>query len=268
MRERVDFTNSRIILVHGFTNNPSDFNLWLRVLKENKLLSSTIPFSKKDTIFESIPKYSLTLSEFIASLDNEKIVLIGYSMGGLVIRFFLQNLLDSKTPISQVVTVATPHYGTNFATLGLIGGIFGDLISQIVRDKPMLDKAIIDTTIAQLSPYSPFIKKLNNITPRIAKIYKKIDFLNIWLKNDSVIIPAGNAIFPMRGIVNREISSDTIHNLVLKPRGTEEILVEEIIPILKRQKRRRKKGPQSIEDWKKNRFKERTRKRKKYKKLS
>lgn len=243
--------NHSIVLVHGFTNNPTDFNLWAEELLKEQIQVYKIPYYRNETVYEPIERYAEVLANFIQ--ENEfsgELTLIGFSMGGLVIRYYLQHLHDQHSSVKNVFTVATPHYGSVFATLGAIGGIAGDFLSKIFRNKPLFDKPVTNTSIMQLSPLSPFIKRLNRYAPESQKIYRKFNFVNIWLRNDFVITPAGNAIAPFKEIINREISSNLSHNLVLKSRGIQEILINEIIPILKRQKSRRRTGPQTLADWK------------------
>ncbi len=240
-----------VILVHGFTNNPTDFNLWTQELLKEQFVVYTIPYYKNDTVYEPIERYAEVLSNFIQEKDfTGELTLIGFSMGGLVIRYYLQNLYNQLKLVKNVFLVATPHYGSDLATIGAIGGLIGDLLSKLLRNKPMLDKSVSDTSITQFSPLSPFIHRLNTYTPKVHKNFKTINFVNIWLSKDIVISPAGNAIAPFEKIINREITTNLFHNLVLKHRGLQEILIDEIIPILKKQKRRRRKGPQTLEEWK------------------
>jgi len=246
-----------IILVHGYTNNPSDFDLWVEVLEQEELQVLTVPYYKKDTIYEPIEKYVQFIADFIANEQfSNDLILIGFSMGGLVVRYYLHNLYEKETLIKKVITIATPHHGSDLATWGTIGGVIGDLISKLLAGKTLLKKPVVNTSIVQLTPYSPFITKLNNCTSKIQTIYREIPFLNIWLKNDLVIVPAGNAIVPFKNIINREISGDLIHNHVLKEKGVQEVLKKEIIPILKHQKQQRRKGPQSQQQWKDQQLKE------------
>lgn len=239
-----------VILVHGFTNNPTDFNFWEKELLKEQIMVYTIPYYRNETVYEPIERYAEVLATFLDEKGfTGELTLIGFSMGGLVIRYYLQNLYNHSS-VKNVFTVATPHYGSDLATIGAIGGIIGDLLSKLLRNKPLLKKSVTDTSITQFSPLSPFIHKLNAYSPKVQKNYRKINFVNLWLKNDIVIIPAGNAIAPFKEIINREISSDLFHNLVLKSRGLKEILVDEIIPVLKMRKRRRRKGPQTLTEWK------------------
>jgi len=234
--------NYTIILVHGYTNNPSDFDLWVQNLQQEQFKVKTVPYYKNDTIYEPIERYAKVLADYIANNQPATdLIMIGFSMGGLVVRYYLQNLYKQVPIIKKVITIATPHYGSDLATWGTIGGVIGDFISKIIAGKTLLKKPVANTSIVQLMPYSPFITNLNKNSSKIRQIYQEIPFLNIWLRNDPVIVPPGNAIAPFTNIINREISGDLIHNQVLKEKGVQEVLKNEIIPILKHQKQQRRK---------------------------
>ncbi len=64
---------------------------------------------------------------------SEKVVLVGHSMGGLAAREYLQNSsnwqADGKHHVAKLLTIGTPHGGSNQWTFGIIDGY-----SEAVRD--------------------------------------------------------------------------------------------------------------------------------------
>ncbi|PGZ75226.1 S-layer homology domain-containing protein [Bacillus sp. AFS029637] len=56
-------------------------------------------------------------------------ILVGHSAGGLVSRYFIENIMDDSTPqIEKLITVATPHWGSNaMKNFGPCGTVLEDL---------------------------------------------------------------------------------------------------------------------------------------------
>ena len=89
----------------------------------------------------------LAVSRILSVTGADKVILIGHSMGGLAIREYLQTRSnwatgDGRHHVAKVVTVSTPHGGSN---LGLgdinLGSLLGDIgvndydeLSEAVRD--------------------------------------------------------------------------------------------------------------------------------------
>ncbi len=84
------------------------------------------PYSDESAIVKQGKALSRAISEVLMATGEEKVVLVGHSMGGLAIREYLQRRgpggeprwwvdsgLESGHRVARVVTVGTPHYGTN-----------------------------------------------------------------------------------------------------------------------------------------------------------
>ncbi len=57
--------------------------------------------------------------------NNYKINIVGHSMGGLVARYYIENLYHDYS-VSKLVTICTPHWGSGYADLSnLTGDLFG-----------------------------------------------------------------------------------------------------------------------------------------------
>lgn len=57
--------------------------------------------------------------------NNYKINIVGHSMGGLVARYYIENLYHDYS-VSKLVTICTPHWGSGYANLSnLTGNLFG-----------------------------------------------------------------------------------------------------------------------------------------------
>lgn len=99
---------------------------------------------------------------------------VGFSMGGLVLRHYLQRRggLDRA---GRLVTIGSPHRGT---------------VMAYYRDRPAL---------RQMRPGSAFLRDLNGDSHRLGQI----GFTSIWTPLDLTIVPASSAV--MGSAQNRQV---------------------------------------------------------------
>lgn len=100
-------------------------------------------------------------------LGVPKVNLVVHSFGGLISRYYIQELGGSEA-VANLVTIATPHHGTYTAYLGP-----GD-------------------SAVQLRPKSDFLTRLN------ANGFTRppVKYTSIWSNLDEIVIPPKNAIMP------------------------------------------------------------------------
>jgi pimeloyl-ACP methyl ester carboxylesterase len=113
-----------------------------------------------------------------------KVDYVSHSMGGLIGRYYIQNL-DGGKSVQNFVSIATPHYGTNIAFLGIGEGA------------------------KQMRPGSEFMTKLNSGN----YMYPGIKYTSIWTKTDEIIVPAESAL--LRGSILMPDIKYTGHLLVM-----------------------------------------------------
>ncbi len=87
--------------------------------------------------------------------------LIGFSMGGIVSRYYVQRL-GGLDRVQRFITISSPHNGTLTAHLSQRPGCM------------------------QMRPNSPFLNDLN----RDARMLEKLNFTSIWTPMDLMIVPA------------------------------------------------------------------------------
>jgi len=95
---------------------------------------------------------------------GEQFALIGFSMGGLVARYYVQRL-GGINRVRRFVTISTPHSGSYVAYL------LGTRGSQ------------------QMRPGSQFLEELN----RDAAQLERVRFVSIWTPLDLMIVPASSS---------------------------------------------------------------------------
>jgi triacylglycerol lipase len=119
--------------------------------------------------------------------------LVGFSMGGLVSRYYVQRL-GGWERVQRYVTISAPHQGTIAAYFGWGLGI------------------------AQMRPQSDFLRDLD----KDVEILSKLEFTSIWTPFDLIILPANSSQLP----VGRDISLPILAHplMVCDPRSLTAIL--------------------------------------------
>lgn len=129
-------------------------------------------FSPADTTVD-IRKSARRLSELLERVAAENpgmpIDILAHSQGGLVARSTLAYEFDrspSRSPVSALVTVATPHQGTDFATFGTmfqdtLGGQAVATAVDVGWHHGMGGPSVKGTSVHQMAEVSAFIRGLN-----------------------------------------------------------------------------------------------------------
>lgn len=98
---------------------------------------------------------------------GERIDLVGFSMGGLVSRYYVQRL-GGLERVRRFITISTPHRGSLLAWL------------------------IPTPGCRQMRPGSDFLRDLDRDAERLAEV----GFTSIWTPFDLIILPAHSSIVP------------------------------------------------------------------------
>ncbi|MEL6158685.1 MAG: alpha/beta fold hydrolase [Cyanobacteria bacterium J06554_11] len=150
-----------VVLVHGIWNTAAIFNP-LRAHLEKAGWSvyalSMVP-NNGDAPIEVLAEQ---MSSFInqALGPDQSFNLVGFSMGGLVSRYYVQRL-GGLARVAKFVTVSAPHYGT---------------ILALGSPRP---------GVRQMRPGSPFLTSLN----RDKQHLEKLQFFSFWTPFDLLILP-------------------------------------------------------------------------------
>ncbi len=99
---------------------------------------------------------------------GEPLDVVGFSMGGLVSRYYVQRL-GGISRVQRLITISSPNQGTTIAYLSRRPGC------------------------VQMRPGSAFIQELN----RDVDMLKQINFTSIWTPFDLMIVPAKNSQLPV-----------------------------------------------------------------------
>lgn len=124
-RPRGDRTHDTpVLLVHGYGHNRSGWFLVERALRAAGFSSvhtmNYIAFGK-----DGVPELAARLADRVAEIRRvtgaDKVHLVGHSMGGVLLRWYVQELGGHRY-VDTAVTIASPHEGTLAAMAGVGAG--------------------------------------------------------------------------------------------------------------------------------------------------
>ncbi len=150
-----------IIMVPGYNEPPEHFDLLRRGTAQVPGLDhygiNSLTFGEfNDTLSERIDRFCAFIDRLKGEGRQFPIVLLGYSLGGLVVRGFLRRYEHRAHDVSHSIMIATPNWGVQTYAL-----------PQIYAMLRIPDKAFGDMDL-----YSPFMRWLNGtgghweLTPR------------------------------------------------------------------------------------------------------
>jgi len=156
-----------LILCHGYMTNRSSL-LWLgRQLKKDGRRNIIIPNFRPRTA--TIPEFAADLAAIVTrALERtgaDKVDLVGHSMGGLVVRYYVERLGGAPL-VRTAITIGSPHGGTKTAVLSLF------------------------RTGLQFCTHSGVIDELRCCAPTGVKM------VSIWSEFDNIVLPPENALLP------------------------------------------------------------------------
>jgi triacylglycerol lipase len=156
-----------VVLVHGIYSDSGDFERMARHLRTEGRQVFT-PDLKPNGGQAGIDELARQLAAYTArQVPSRKFDLVGFSMGGLVSRYYLQRL-GGLDRVEHFVTLAAPHHGTVLA--GLHGGRGG----------------------RHMRPESDLLRDLATDADRLSRV----KFTSLYTPLDLIIVPARSSEMP------------------------------------------------------------------------
>ena len=123
MSNRTHRTHNRVLLVHGIADSAASMRMVQQRLARDGRECQAITLKGADGSV-SLEKMSLQLRDYIQDhfSPTERLDLVGFSMGGLVCRHYIQ-MLGGNRRVDRLVTISTPNQGTLLAFLNARGGM-------------------------------------------------------------------------------------------------------------------------------------------------
>jgi hypothetical protein len=156
------------LLVHGFVCNRGFWNPWLARLRQLDVPHVAVSLGPP---FEDIALQAQGLEAAWQRLYDATGVaplLVGHSMGGLVIRSWLANQSEERALVHEVITIGSPHHGTALA--------------MMARSPAAM----------QMQLLSPFLQEL----ARRETVERRARFTCFWSVCDNIVFPANTATLP------------------------------------------------------------------------
>jgi len=155
----------RGLLVHGIYNTGAYMGNMQRMLEARGWQVYAVSLKPNDASI-SFEAMAVQLNAFVAAHipDGEKFDLVGFSMGGLVCRYYIQKM-GGNSRVRRFVTLSTPNHGTLWAWLsGRVG-------------------------VREMRPRSTFLEELNS-NPGVLK---PLDYTSIYTPLDLTIVPPSSS---------------------------------------------------------------------------
>jgi triacylglycerol lipase len=158
-----------VLLIHGIEDTGAVFNTmssYLRQLGWSVYTLDLLPNNGNlalDILAQQVADYVMN-----TFAPEEPLDLVGFSMGGIVSRYYVQRL-GGINRVQRFVTISSPHHGTVVAYASQRPGCL------------------------QMRPNSALIQDLNSD----AVILEQLNFTSIWTPYDLMIVPANSSQMPL-----------------------------------------------------------------------
>jgi triacylglycerol lipase len=191
-----------VVLVHGFLNSATKFRPMAQFLNGRGFRTFALSMTPSSGTV-GLDELALQVRAFVDEQlpSGEPFDLIGFSMGGLVSRYYLQRL-GGMERVHRFIAISTPHHGSYWAY------------------------AVGNTACRQMRPGSAFLEELN----RDMKMLEQVRLVSLWTPLDLMIIPASSSrldageevVIPVAEhplMVTSRISLELIEKLLLEVQG-------------------------------------------------
>jgi len=160
-----------ILLIHGIDDTAQVFHRMIAYLRDrgwSDIHTINLVPNNGDQGLEILAEQVRAYVE-TQMTDAPMIDLVGFSMGGIVSRYYVQRL-GGAGRVRRFITLSSPHYGTCLAYL---------------RHNP---------GARQMRPRSAFLQDLN---ATVAVDFASIECLSLWTPYDLMIVPAHSSRLPI-----------------------------------------------------------------------
>ena len=158
-----------VILIHGIWDTKTIFNKMSAHLTQLGWCVHSLNLTPNDGSL-GLASMAQQLADYISETfhPEQSLDIVGYSMGGLVSRYYVQRL-GGINRVQRFITISSPHKGTLTAySLPLPGYL-------------------------DMRPHSSFLQDLD----RDIAILKQINFTSIWTPFDVMILPSNSSQMPV-----------------------------------------------------------------------
>ncbi|MTJ06627.1 triacylglycerol lipase [Anabaena sp. UHCC 0204] len=191
-----------VLLVHGINDTGAVFNKMAFYLRQRGLSVHTLDLFPNNGV-EVLDKLGQQVADYIDNTfeSEQPLNLVGFSMGGIVSRYYIQRLGGIKR-VQRFITISSPHKGTIVAYGSWLPGCL------------------------QMRPHSLFLEDLNSDV----QMLKQLNFTSIWTPYDLMILPATSS---QLGIGKEIVLPVILHPLMLTNTQVLAIVLERLTEPMK-----------------------------------
>ncbi len=167
-----------VLLIHGIFDTLSIFNTMSAYLTQKSWEVHSFNLQPSGGLI-GLDQLAQQITDYVDKnfAPDQPFDLVGFSMGGIVSRYYIQRL-GGINRVQRFITISSPHYGTWTAYFYITPGT------------------------VQMRPNSNFLKDLNKDIIQL----NQLNFTSIWTPFDGMIIPAHSSQLP----VGEEIKLDIL----------------------------------------------------------
>jgi len=182
---------SPVLLVHGLIDNRSVFAVLRRSLRRHGWthVHALNHCSLAPDLRTAAADLALQVEAARRCYGGQRVALVGHSLGGLIARYYVQRL-GGDEHVHTVITLGTPHSGTQSARLSLL------------------------PAVRQMRPGSPVLEELGGPAPGC-----RTRFVAIWSDMDEVIVPRESGALVHPDLEVRNVRMHGVGHLALPVHG-------------------------------------------------
>jgi pimeloyl-ACP methyl ester carboxylesterase len=177
-----------LVCLHGMRSSAEVFDDFRAHMREQGYATAAVSYDFDHAVATSAEQLAKRTAELCCEAKTQpSLALIGHSMGGLIAREWTENDALYDPRITQLITIGTPHQGSNWASLPPLLDFFteGDFDSSVLVDVILHQPA--STGLRDLIPNSEFLQRLNTRPRRQGVQYTTIVGTSSPVHNDAVI---------------------------------------------------------------------------------
>jgi len=158
-----------VICLHGLKSEPSKFDEFRTFLRGSGYATATFRYDDYQSIRTSASQLSGMVQSLFGDTRTPKVALVGHSMGGLIAREWTENPQLENGRISYLITVGTPHRGSNWACMPPLLEMFTERTFDVSQVIDVILHQPSSPGMRELVPDSAFLRELN-ARPRRADV--------------------------------------------------------------------------------------------------
>ena len=152
-----------VVFLHGMNSGPDAYGGFRASMRREGFATAAVGYDYRQSISDSAKQVSLAFAKTMpVEAKRPRVCVVGHSMGGLVGLEWIENPGLDHVGVDQLITVGTPHAGSNWASLPPLSDMFtnagfdSDDLVDVILHRPSADG------VADLIPGSDFLQTVQS----------------------------------------------------------------------------------------------------------